>query len=73
MKTKVKRLMTPEQVREGCNNKKLTKTGSVTVIATIPVSKTTETLGIQFWSPEDVERGYRQNSDSMIFTFVELY
>lgn len=66
-------LRTPQQVREGMNNKTFSISDRTPVIVTIPVSKRKQDLGVQFWTNEMIEKGESLNTDNTVSKFVELY
>lgn len=67
-------IRTPQQVREGLNNKTFSlPIGRTAVIATMPFSDTQCDLGVQFWDAETLKKGEKVNSDGTISKFVEFY
>ena len=66
-------LRTPQQVREGMNNKTFPSSDRIPVIVTIPFSKRKQDLGVQFWTKEMISKGESLNTDNTVSKFVELY
>lgn len=65
---------TTTQVREGLNFKKLsTSNGRIPVIAATPYSSKKQSLGVQFWTPDQIASGQVENVSGTISTLVELY
>ena len=70
----MKTLRTPSEVRKGMNNKVLVEeNGRIPAIVTIPISSRKQDLGVQFWTKENIEEGFVQNTDQTISKFIELY
>lgn len=63
-----------KDVREGMNNKKLPPSnGRTAVISRSTYAKGKDSLGVQFWTEEDIKNGYVINADGSKSTFYELY